>query len=173
MKKMIIASMFVAIAVSGAYAVSLSVPWFVDLQLAQGGNGMTLNTGNAQNVDPGCYIAISNCTNDTLTIKVRYFALNGTEASPANNTFLLTAGQGTGWRPVYTDTAQEPTSVGATNFNLSTMNKTDGISNGSARITWSRDGSFTDAAVQGEVTGRLLEMDVNGNRAAYTLPNAP
>lgn len=162
MKKFAIAAVVLAMAVSGAYAVSLSVPFFVDSAGNFQGGGIPAGPGTA------AYIGIKNTTANPLTISVRYFAADGSEVTPANNTFELQAEQGVQWRPAQTDSVGEAASTDVNGFDLSAMNRlgvtaTSGT-NGSATITWS-------SGIAGDVVGRELEVTSGtGVRCAYTLP---
>jgi len=153
MKKAAIVALFVAVAMGGAYAASLAVPFFAD---AAGAWNSSTNAPSGTTGSAG-FIGIKNTTGSQLTVTVRYFNPGGTEISPTANTFVLVPQQGVSFRPASTDSGSEGTSAWAL------INQTSG-NNGSATITWTPFTATTD------VVGRYLEITTAGIRSAYTLP---
>lgn len=155
MKKVLVA---MALFGSVAFAASLAVPWFYDV------NDVDSYPPPAQGPFDGSntYITLKNMTNSDITLTIRYWRGTGVEVTPSVNTFVLPANVARGFTPA----SNLPTTEGA-GAAIPNCDESGGkVYGGSATITWS--GSA------GDIVGRVYQVDnYTGSgllSAAYTLP---
>ena len=144
MKKIAILTAMMMLGTGAAFAASLTVPFFLDSGAASG----TLTPTAGSNT----FIAIKNNTGDDIIVEVVYTKNDGTDATPALNSFTLAASQTLGFRPFADDAVGEGPGAGVPN---ATFNR------GSAKFTWVGDPS--------DIQGRLAEYQTNGS-FSYLLP---
>jgi len=144
MKKIAILTAMMMVGTGAAFAASLTVPFFLDSGAANG--ALTPTTGS------NTFIAVKNNTTADITVNVYYTKADGSDTTPAENSFTLLASQVLGFRPGADDTAAEGPGAIVPN---STFNR------GSARFEWV--GSASD------IQGRLAEYQSNGS-FSYLLP---
>jgi hypothetical protein len=149
-KYFLVGAVTVAMA-AGAFAATLHVPFFLD-------NAGTVWSSFGAPSGPGAagFIAVKNTTGSALVVTLTYTDKDGTNRTPAVNTFSLPANTGMSWRPLRTDTTQESAAEQAI------PGKTGTSGTGSAKATWT--GGAND------IVGRYQEINSNGEQFAYTLP---
>lgn len=162
MKKLALATLVLAVAGTGAFAASLHVPFFVDsagLYDATTGRPLTAPPPSPAGSGEAGFIGLKNTTNATIVLTFRYFQTDGTEHTPAVNTFALTAQRGVGFRPTVNDAIGEgpvgqavPPGTAGLPFNV-----------GSLTVEWPGSGT-------GDVVGRYYGQNVLGNSTSYLLP---
>ncbi len=142
MKKLSVVAMAAMLCAGGAFAVSITVPFFSDDGAA---DGVFAPENNFKT-----YIGLLNVSEETREFAVTYFDVNaGQDVTPAENTFSLGPQESIGWRPSTVDAAVE--GAGA---DMPKM--TSGIA-GSATIYW--DGNVGDAV------GRIIQIGPGGASA--------
>jgi hypothetical protein len=159
MKKILmIAALTMVLGVGIATAASLSVPFFLDNAPTSvpftGGIPGTANGLFTVN----SFIGVKNVGTSATIVSVRYWDANGTEMTPTNNTFPLSANQGIGFRPIISD----PTPEGTGTIVPKMATGTTATTSGSALLA------------AGELlSGRLVSNSPNGTRFAYLLDRLP
>lgn len=146
MKKLALFASVLMLGVLTAGAGTLGVAQFND------GGGQT-NTELFPPTLQASWIALKNNTGSTATYTILYYGLDGSNRTPAANTFTVAANSTVGWRPVATDTNEIP----------GIPNATAGSGAGSASILYS--GTSTD------VSGRVAVFvgGTNPNTYAFAL----
>jgi hypothetical protein len=145
MKKFAVVLSVAALFGSVALASSIAVPFFKD----NAADDMTSGTAS--------FIGIHNNTDEDIVVAVKYMKDDGTDYTPANNTFLLPALSSVSWRP-HGDSGAE----GPLGQSIGNMTSTDTAAGG-AVIMW--EGAATD------IQGRMVQMDItSGDSHAYLLP---
>jgi len=156
MRIFVVVGVLAVLGVSAAFAGSLFVPWFLD-------DGSTGTQGIPTAAGTSCaFITITNTTGAPVSCSVFYRTPDGSDVTPASNTFTLNAYSAVSWRPAVEDSgaggSEGPASVLVPN--MASGDK------GSARIVWA-GGTAKD------VQGRVAQILVNGNALAYLLPEGP
>ncbi len=137
----------VALLAGVALAGSVHVPFFLD----NAAPGATEGTQS--------FIGLKNTTSSDILCTVSYRLQDGTDVTPAANTFVLPANSAVAWRPGQND----PDAEGTRGNSVPDMVGT--VYNGSATISWA--GASTD--VQGRVA--VIRFSGNTDSSMYTLPS--
>ncbi len=121
----------------------LAAPFYLD-------NGDLL-AGSMPSTGVATFIGVKNMSAKSITLTITYTSGDGTDVTPANNTFVMAPNQGVSWRPA----ADDPTEGAG----QAVPNLAGGFPAGSVLIT-----------ANGPITGRLVELDGdNSMRSAYGL----
>ncbi|MDX9972509.1 MAG: hypothetical protein RBU21_05890 [FCB group bacterium] len=153
MKKLVFLGAMVLIVGGVALASSITVPFFNDM----GATSFPPPTSG----DAASFIAIKNNTNQPIVCWVEYSNDSGVDMTPTNNTFLLPAMSGLGFRPAAVNDVQEGAGAAVPDMDLT---KGGGAKWGGAVISW----EGTDPTA---VQGRLMQVRSNATDSAmYTLP---
>lgn len=151
MKKLIAMSLVAMVCVGAAHGFMIAIPFWLDTGSADGSYPPTTGTVT--------YIGMRNGSTNDLDILLEFFDAAGANVTPTNNTFVLTAGRGTGIRPGATDIVTEGDTPQAR------INSTASFPVGAAAIYWG--GPSVPTATIEDIKSRVIAVSTAGSGESY------
>ena len=150
MKKALVLSLMLSVA-AVSFASTLAIPWYLDR--ANAGTGFPPSEFEAS----FCTIK-NNVVEEPLLCAIEYFGADGSDFTPAANTFSIPANSAVGFRPCVVD----KTTTGQDYIPVKVEGASQQNRAGSAAITFLGNPS--------DLQGRLLQVNTTGSIAMYLLP---